>query len=86
MTTEVSLRWVKSSYSDNGGNCVEVALWAKSSYSDNGGDCVEIAVNMAPQGTVPIRDSKTPHGPELAISAPAFTSFTESLKADKPTA
>ncbi|MGO4429390.1 DUF397 domain-containing protein [Streptomyces sp. MCAF7] len=24
MTTE-SLRWIKSSYSDNGGNCVEVA-------------------------------------------------------------
>ncbi|MGW5674301.1 DUF397 domain-containing protein [Streptomyces sp. NPDC003860] len=26
MTTTTELRWVKSSYSDNGGDCVEVAV------------------------------------------------------------
>ncbi|MHC5902641.1 DUF397 domain-containing protein [Streptomyces sp. S6] len=86
MTTEVSLRWIKSSYSDpgTGGNCVEVALWTKSSYSNpgNGGECVEVALNLAAQGiTVPVRDSKSPDGPVLGFSTSAFTSFTESLKA-----
>ncbi|MFF4533957.1 DUF397 domain-containing protein [Streptomyces sp. NPDC001407] len=39
--------WQKSSYSTNGGNCVEVASsWRKSTYSGpNGGDCVEVAAN-----------------------------------------
>ncbi|MHC5902643.1 DUF397 domain-containing protein [Streptomyces sp. S6] len=84
MTTEVFFRWVKSSYSNNGGDCVEVALWTKSSYSNpgNGGDCVEVALNLAVQGTaVPVRDSKSPDGPILGFSTSAFTSFTESLKA-----
>ncbi|MHC5902642.1 DUF397 domain-containing protein [Streptomyces sp. S6] len=83
MTTEVSFHWVKSSYSNpsTGGDCVEVALWTKSSYSDNGGTCVEIALNLAAQGvTVPVRDSKSPDGPVIALSTSAFTSFTESLK------
>ncbi|MHC5902640.1 DUF397 domain-containing protein [Streptomyces sp. S6] len=81
MTTEVSFRWVKSSYSDNGGDCVEIALWTKSSHSNNGGDCVEVALNLAAQGiTVPVRDSKSPDGPILGFSTSAFTSFTESLK------
>ncbi|WP_405743532.1 DUF397 domain-containing protein [Streptomyces sp. NBC_01525] len=46
MTTE-SPRWFKSSYSNNGGNCIEIAAdrWFKSSYSDNGGDCIEIAAD-----------------------------------------
>ncbi|MBW5425375.1 DUF397 domain-containing protein, partial [Streptomyces sp. BG9H] len=41
-----TLRWFKSSYSnDSGGQCLEVAYeWRKSSYSnDSGGACVEIA-------------------------------------------
>jgi len=84
VTAELSLHWVKSSYSNNGGDCVEVALWTKSSYSDpgNGGNCVEVALNIAAQDiTVPVRDSKTPDGPILGFSTSAFTSFTESLKA-----
>jgi hypothetical protein len=36
--------WRKSTYSNNGGQCVEIAaVWRKSSHSGNGGDCVEIA-------------------------------------------
>ncbi|SFB07142.1 protein of unknown function [Amycolatopsis marina] len=33
--------WRTSSYSTNGGNCVEVG-WQTSSHSGNGGDCVEV--------------------------------------------
>ncbi|WP_416972038.1 DUF397 domain-containing protein [Streptomyces sp. 4F14] len=80
MTTVHSLRWVKSSHSDNGGNCVEVALWVKSSYSDNGGDCVEVALGVAARGLVPVRDSKAPEGPVLGFSSPAFASFTAGVK------
>jgi Domain of unknown function (DUF397) len=36
--------WRKSTYSNNGGNCIEVAvLWRKSTHSNNGGECVEVA-------------------------------------------
>jgi hypothetical protein len=36
--------WRKSTYSGNGGNCVEVAaVWRTSSHSNNGGSCVEVA-------------------------------------------
>jgi hypothetical protein len=40
------LAWRTSSYSENGANCVEVAInWRKSSYSGNGANCVEVAIN-----------------------------------------
>uniref|UniRef100_UPI00099D52EE DUF397 domain-containing protein n=1 Tax=Streptomyces odonnellii TaxID=1417980 RepID=UPI00099D52EE len=70
--------WRKSSYSgpDNG-SCVEVADaipasalagWRKSSYSNpNGGSCVEVADGVP--GLVPVRDSKNPDGPAIAIPA-----------------
>jgi hypothetical protein len=36
--------WRKSTYSGNGGNCVEVAaVWRTSSHSNDGGSCVEVA-------------------------------------------
>ncbi|MEV7286312.1 DUF397 domain-containing protein [Streptomyces sp. NPDC093252] len=48
--------------------------WAKSSYSvDNGGSCVEWApAHTTTFGIVPVRDSKTPHGPVLNLSLTAF--------------
>ncbi|MFH8615056.1 DUF397 domain-containing protein [Streptomyces sp. NPDC017979] len=48
--------------------------WVKSSYStDNGGSCVEWAPDHATTtGTVPVRDSKRPHGPVLMVSPTAF--------------
>ncbi|MEU9608876.1 DUF397 domain-containing protein [Streptomyces sp. NPDC048057] len=47
--------------------------WIKSSYSDNGGTCVEWAPDHATAtGTVPVRDSKRPHGPVLMLSPTAF--------------
>ncbi|GLF93913.1 DUF397 domain-containing protein [Streptomyces yaizuensis] len=62
----------------------ESPRWFTSSYSDNGGQCVEVAVNLtATQGIVPVRDSKTPHGPALALPTTAFTSFVTAVKAGK---
>ncbi|WP_327695773.1 DUF397 domain-containing protein [Streptomyces sp. NBC_00459] len=53
----------------------EQLQWFKSSYSDDeGGNCVEVAL-PAPRSTVHIRDSKNPTGPELYITAPAWTAF-----------
>ncbi|MFE6776870.1 DUF397 domain-containing protein [Streptomyces sp. NPDC057702] len=56
--------------------------WVKSSYSSpNGGDCVEWApAHAAATGTVPVRDSKDPHGPTLAFDATAWTAFVASVK------
>jgi len=43
MTSEPRI-WRKSSYSNNGGVCVEVSspTWRTSSYSENGGQCVQV--------------------------------------------
>ncbi|MEU4209946.1 DUF397 domain-containing protein [Streptomyces sp. NPDC026206] len=59
--------------------------WRKSSYStDAGDDCVEIADNI-PGTVVPVRDSKNPHGPALAIPARAWAAFVTALQtAERP--
>ncbi|KIZ19020.1 toxin-antitoxin system, toxin component [Streptomyces natalensis ATCC 27448] len=55
--------------------------WFKSSYSDNGGDCIEVAANLiTTRGVVPVRDSKNPHGPALAIAPSAWSSFVSAAK------
>ncbi|WP_405586574.1 DUF397 domain-containing protein [Streptomyces sp. NBC_01190] len=47
--------------------------WPKSSYSSNEGpDCVEVATTS---GTVHVRDSKDPEGPQLAFSPAAWSRF-----------
>ncbi|MFF3075210.1 DUF397 domain-containing protein [Kitasatospora sp. NPDC057904] len=79
----MKLTWHKSNYSgDDGGNCVEVALaWRKSSHSANdGGLCIEVALDSIPN-TVPVRDSKDPHGPALVFPAPAWESFLAAVRA-----
>ncbi|TYR65452.1 DUF397 domain-containing protein [Streptomyces parvus] len=54
--------------------------WVKSSYS-NSGSCVEWAPRTASTtGIVPVRDSKNPGGPALALAADAFTSFVAGVK------
>lgn len=46
--------------------------WFKSSYSDDeGADCVEVALF----GTIHIRDSKNPSGPQLTVTASAWAAF-----------
>ncbi|MGA5430963.1 DUF397 domain-containing protein [Streptomyces koyangensis] len=60
----------------------EFPRWFKSSYSSNGGACVEVATNLvAPQGIVPVRDTKVQSGPVLAFPAAAFSSFVAGVKA-----
>ncbi|MGW6721191.1 DUF397 domain-containing protein [Streptomyces sp. NPDC054995] len=57
--------------------------WVKSSYSDNGGSCVEWApATASATGIVPVRDSKNPGGPALAVAAEAFTSFVAGVKTE----
>ncbi|MBC3991084.1 DUF397 domain-containing protein [Streptomyces sp. AC563] len=60
--------------------------WTKSSYSNNGGACVEVAANLAAHGTIPVRDSKDPHGPTLAFDTTAWTAFVAGIKAGDFTA
>ncbi|MFF9508078.1 DUF397 domain-containing protein [Streptomyces sp. NPDC014724] len=43
------------------------AVWRKSSYSHGGDDNCP--------GLVPVRDSKTPTGSALVVTAPAWTAF-----------
>lgn len=51
----------------------EALQWFKSTYSgDEGGQCVEIAV--CPH-TIHVRDSKTPTGPTLQVTATAWSAF-----------
>jgi uncharacterized protein YkvS len=55
------------------------AVWRKSSYSNQaGGDCVEVADGLP--GVVPVRDSKTHHGPVLTFDANSWTAFIGDLK------
>ncbi|RFU84365.1 DUF397 domain-containing protein [Streptomyces triticagri] len=73
--------WRKSSYSGgDSGDCLEVNdSWRKSSYSGaSSGDCLEVNDAPAP-ARIPVRDSKNPTGPAIVFSAPAWTSFVESL-------
>ncbi|MFC9393197.1 DUF397 domain-containing protein [Streptomyces sp. NPDC057027] len=71
------LSWFKSSYSDaSGGNCIEVAHdWRKSSHSTNEDSCcVEVAAHPT---LIHIRDSKNPHGPQLAVSPASWVAFLD---------
>ncbi|MFE4493206.1 DUF397 domain-containing protein [Streptomyces niveus] len=53
---------------------VPETAWHKSSYSgSNGGECVQVAVGIP--GIVPVRDSKNPTGPVLALTPTAWADF-----------
>ncbi|MFJ6659502.1 DUF397 domain-containing protein [Streptomyces sp. NPDC091377] len=59
--------------------------WLKSSHSDNGGNCLEWApANATTTGTVPIRDSKDPHGPVLTASVQAFAGLVALARSVEP--
>ncbi|WP_327718588.1 DUF397 domain-containing protein [Streptomyces sp. NBC_00490] len=65
MSTE-ALQWFKSTYSGSeGGECLEVAYtWHKSSHTSDEGP-----------HTIHVRDSKTPTGPTLQVTATAWSAF-----------
>ncbi|ANZ18180.1 DUF397 domain-containing protein [Streptomyces noursei] len=57
------------------------AEWVKSSYSNgDGGGCIEWAPAHTTAGTVPVRDSKDPHGPALRFGTAAWSSFVTVVK------
>ncbi|BBA99800.1 hypothetical protein RVR_6579 [Actinacidiphila reveromycinica] len=62
--------------------------WVKSSYSGGeGGNCLEWAPTLASRGTVPVRDSKDPHGPALTFTPSAWTAFVTAVRSGElPTA
>ncbi|MFD4586685.1 DUF397 domain-containing protein [Streptomyces sp. NPDC058434] len=56
-------------------------IWRKSSYSGgSSGDCLEVDDSCAAR--VPVRDSKSPHGPALVFGPTAWTAFVGALKAN----
>lgn len=62
-------------------NADALSGWRKSSYSGSeSGSCVEVLDNH-PAG-VPVRDSKTPHGPALIFPTTGWTSFITAVKND----
>ncbi|MEV7678832.1 DUF397 domain-containing protein [Streptomyces sp. NPDC088341] len=56
--------------------------WVKSTYSGGeGGACVEWAPGAAEtHGVVPVRDSKHPSGPVLAVPVNAFITFVGAVR------
>ncbi|MFJ6949273.1 DUF397 domain-containing protein [Streptomyces wuyuanensis] len=53
--------------------------WRKSSYSNGtGGECLEVADGLP--RVVPVRDSKVPHGPVLAVGVGAWSSFVGAIR------
>ncbi|RKN35864.1 DUF397 domain-containing protein [Streptomyces hoynatensis] len=56
------------------------AEWRRSTYSSSDGKCVEVRDGVP--GVVPVRDSKVPGGPQLAVGAGAWGAFVTSLKSD----
>lgn len=56
--------------------------WVRSSYSSqDGGNCVEWCPSVAAEtGIVPVRDSKVPVGPSLAVSRGAWAGLVQYAK------
>ncbi|MEU0132687.1 DUF397 domain-containing protein [Streptomyces sp. NPDC006296] len=58
---------------------LNAVTWRKSSYSNSdGGECVEVSDDFA--AVVPVRDSKSPHGPALIVAADGWSSFVSAVK------
>ena len=53
--------------------------WRKSARSGSNGNCVEIAATGT---TIAVRDSRDPHGPQLAFTPDRWKAFTTAVKAD----
>ncbi|MER6911273.1 DUF397 domain-containing protein [Streptomyces sp. NPDC000594] len=58
-------------------------IWIKSSHSSgDGGQCIEWApAHATTTGTIPVRDSKHPHGPVLMVSPTAWTGLIHMARA-----
>ncbi|NJQ15230.1 DUF397 domain-containing protein [Streptomyces bohaiensis] len=59
----------------------DVTRWVTSSYSNTGDSCVEwVPGIVSTTGAVPVRDSKNPAGPTLAVPVTAFAAFVDGVK------
>ncbi|MFF4755132.1 DUF397 domain-containing protein [Streptomyces sp. NPDC002514] len=60
-------------------NAALLSGWRKSSYSGSeAGSCLEV-LDDHPSG-IPVRDSKTPHGPALLLPCSAWSSFVRGVR------
>ncbi|MFD8047030.1 DUF397 domain-containing protein [Streptomyces chartreusis] len=58
---------------------LSATTWHKSSYSGGGGDnCLEVTHDLP--DLVPVRDSKTPHGPALIFPASVWAAFVNAVR------
>ncbi|MER6106180.1 DUF397 domain-containing protein [Streptomyces sp. NPDC001832] len=58
---------------------LSAVTWRRSSYSNSdGGQCVEVSDDFAT--VVPVRDSKSPHGPVLVFPATGWAFFVSALR------
>lgn len=68
--------WRRSSYSANGGDCVEVG-WRTSTYSANGGTCVEVKTAPA---QILVRDSKSPRTGTLSVDRAGWRALLAAVR------
>ncbi|MEU6301325.1 DUF397 domain-containing protein [Streptomyces chartreusis] len=58
---------------------LDAATWHRSSYSGgDGGNCLEVTHDFPT--LVPVRDSKTPHGPALIFPASVWAAFLNAVR------
>ncbi|MFJ2439844.1 DUF397 domain-containing protein [Streptomyces sp. NPDC087658] len=57
-----------------------LTAWRKSSYSGNNGDGSCVEVSDGHPATVPVRDSKNPHGPALVFPKDGWATFVSAVK------
>lgn len=70
--------WIKSSYSSESANCVEVLDWRKSTRSGATGNCVEVAFAS---DKVLVRDSKDRgNGPILRFTTAEWDAFVDGAR------
>lgn len=65
--------WRKSSYSTNGGNCVEVAVLAGN----------ELATPGTAGAVIAVRDSKNPDGPRLYFTSAEWRAFVHRISSTR---
>jgi hypothetical protein len=53
--------------------------WIKSSFSFANGNCIQVAA--LPDGSIAIRNSKDPHGPQLHFDSDEWTAFLAGVEA-----
>jgi hypothetical protein len=75
------IQWIKSSFSQGNGNCVEVGRWNKSSFSNGASACIEVSAGHPADGDdVFLRESDDP-GVIVRTTAVKWAAFIAGAKA-----